>query len=400
MKSFSSQPNRAVRHLTALVLILLTIEFLDELVFGLEQAAWPLIRDELRLTYTQIGLLFTMPSLLGAITEPFIGVLGDTGWRRSISLTGGVGFAVACALTSQAFSFEILLVSFSMFFLSSGAFVSLSQATLMDTDPERHEALMVRWTAAGSLGVVLGPLVLAGLAWLGWSWRAGFMLFAALAVALTVLAARFPFPKVSSTENVSLASGLRAALQAFRRPVVLRWLILLEFADFMLDILLSFLALYVVDVAGGTVEQGALAVAVWTGVGLLGDILLIPLLEKVRGLSYLRVSAVMVFGLFTAFLLVPSFPFKLGLLALMGLFNAGWYAILKGQLYSALPGQSGTVMAVDALFGLGASFVPVLLGWVADEFSLTATMWLLLLGPVVLWVGIPRQSPMDADERG
>lgn len=390
MTSFSLQPNRVTRRLTALVLILLTIEFLDELVFGLEQAAWPLIRDELQLTYTQIGLLFAVPSLLGAMTEPFVGVLGDTRWRRSISLGGGVGFAVACTLTSQAFSFEILLVSFSMFFLSSGAFVSLSQATLMDTDPTRHEALMARWTVAGSLGVVLGPLVLAGLAWLGLSWRTGFMLFAVLALALTVLAARFPFPKISQAEHISLVGGLRTAFQALRRPLVFRWLILLEFSNFMLDVLLSFLALYMVDVAGGTVEQGALAVAVWTGVGLLGDFLLIPLLEKVRGLSYLRVSAVVVFCLFTAFLLVPSYPIKLVLLGLLGLFNAGWYAILQGNLYSALPGQSGTVMAVNALFGLVASFIPALLGWVADEFSLTATMWLLLLGPVALWVGIPK----------
>lgn len=392
MTFLSPQSNRTIRRLTSFVLILLVIEFLDELVFGLEQAAWPIIRDELQLTYTQIGLLFSVPSLIGALAEPFIGVLGDTRWRRVLILGGGLGFALACALTGLAFNFEILLVGFALFFPSSGAFVSLSQATLMDTDPQRHEALMARWTVAGSLGVVVGPLLLSGAAWLGLGWRAGFLLFATLAVALTLLAARFPFPAASSAEHTNLAEGLRAAVQAVQRPTVLRWLILLEFADFMLDILLSFLALYVVDVAGGTVEQGALAVAVWTGVGLLGDFLLIPLLERVRGLSYLRVSAVVVFGLFTAFLLVPSFPFKLVMLALMGLFNAGWYAILQGQLYSALPGQSGTVMAVDALFGLGTSFIPALLGWVADEFSLTVAMWLLLLGPIALWVGLPRRA--------
>jgi len=392
MTSFSSQSNRAVRRLTSFVLILLAIEFLDELVFGLEQAAWPLIRDELQLTYTQIGLLFSVPSLIGALAEPFIGVLGDTRWRRVLILGGGLGFALACALTGFAFRFEILLLGFALFFPSSGAFVSLSQAALMDTDPQRHEAWMARWTVAGSLGVVAGPLVLAGLAGLGLGWRVGFLAFAVLAVVLTIFAARFPFPTASTSEHISLRGGLRAALQAVVRPTVLRWLILLEFADLMLDILLSFLALYVVDVAGGTVEQGGLAVTVWTGVGLLGDFLLIPLLERVRGLSYLRVSAVVVFCLFLAFLLAPSFPFKLVMLALMGLFNAGWYAIIQGQLYSALPGQSGTVMAVEALFGLAVSFIPALLGWVADEFSLTVTMWLLLLGPVALWVGLPRRT--------
>lgn len=37
---------------------------------------------------------------------------------------------------------------------------------------------------------------------------------------------------------------------ALRQKEVLRWLVLLEFSDLMLDVLLGFLALYFVDVAG------------------------------------------------------------------------------------------------------------------------------------------------------
>ena len=35
----------------------LLIEFLDELVFGVGEAAWPLIRDDLGLNYVQIRAL-------------------------------------------------------------------------------------------------------------------------------------------------------------------------------------------------------------------------------------------------------------------------------------------------------------------------------------------------------
>jgi hypothetical protein len=107
-----------------------------------------------------------------------------------------------------------------------------------------------------------------------------------------------------------------------------------------------------VDAVGVTPAQAGAAVAVWTGVGLLGDLLLIPLLERVRGLNYLRLSALMELVLFPAFLLVPTFWVKLVLLGFLGLFNAGWYSILKAQLYSAMPGQSGTVMTVSNVFGL------------------------------------------------
>ena len=83
-------------------------------------------------------------------------------------------------------------------------------------------------------------------------------------------------------------------------------MVLLEFSDLMLDVLYGFLALYFVDVVGFTASKAALAVAVWTGFSLLGDFLLIPLLEKVRGLNYLRFSVVAELILFPAFLLFQT----------------------------------------------------------------------------------------------
>jgi MFS transporter, FSR family, fosmidomycin resistance protein len=138
------------------------------------------------------------------------------------------------------------------------------------------------------------------------------------------------------------------------------------------------------------------SVAVWSGVGLLGDALLIPLLERVRGLTYLRYSALVMLFLFPVFLIVPWYGAKLVVLGLMGLGNAGWYAILKGQLYSTLPGQSGTVMAIDSAFSLVAGATPALLGFVAQRAGLPLTMWLLLLGPVALIIGIPRAAKARA----
>ena len=97
---------------------------------------------------------------------------------------------------------------------------------------------------------------------------------------------------------------------------MLRWLSLLECSDLMLDILLGYLALYFVDVVGVTAPQAGLAVAVWMGVGLLGSLVLIPLLERMPGLRYLRISAALALVLFPAFLLVPGFGPKMARLGL------------------------------------------------------------------------------------
>ncbi|MGD0879375.1 MAG: MFS transporter [Anaerolineales bacterium] len=274
--------------------------------------------------------------------------------------------------------------------------MSLSQASLMDSDPERHEQNMARWTFAGSLGVVLGPLLLAGLAFAGFSWRGVFIALAGLSLPVLVFIwKRLPKTPAGVGPLPSLTevwAGVRGTLAALRGGEALRWLVLLQFSDLMLDVLLGFLALYFVDVARLTAAQAALGIAVWSGLGLLGNFQLIPLLEKVGGLETLRVSVLVELLLFPAFLLVASPLVKFVLLGLLGLFNSGWYAILKGRLYSSMPGRSGAVMTLDSLFSLLGIILPFGIGLAARFFGLGAAMWLLLLGPIALLVGLPRNA--------
>jgi FSR family fosmidomycin resistance protein-like MFS transporter len=76
----------------------------------------------------------------------------------------------------------------------------------------------------------------------------------------------------------------------------------------------------------------------------------------------------------------------------MGFFNSGWYAILKANLYATLPGQSGTVMVLDNLSGFFGKFLPLGIGLAAQVFGLQWAMWLLLAGPIVLSIGLPRET--------
>lgn len=414
--------------------LLLLIEFLDEFVFGVREAAWPLIRTDLNLTYAQIGVLLGVPGIVSSLVEPVIGVLGDTWRRRVLILGGGVVFALALLMAGASRSYALLLLAFILLYPASGAFVSLAQATLMDLAPDRREWNMARWTFAGSLGVVLGPLALSAAAVLAWGWRPLLMGSALLALAVVLVALRLrsgtaprmaiatasdstasdpvstcdsvPDPETGGsaptldlppeTESAGLGAlwvGLKGAVGALRRPDVRRWLALLQFSDLMLDILLGYLALYLVDVAGANPRQASTAVAVWTGLGLLGDFLIIRLLTRVEGLRYLRLSAAFELGFYAAFLLVPNWGAKLVMLGLLGLLNAGWYAILQAQLYTALPGQSGTAIAVSNVVGLAGSLVPLTLGLIAQRWGLRPTMWLLALGPIALLLGLPRMQP-------
>lgn len=392
------------RGLRSFALTLLAIEFLDELVDGARQAAWPLIRQDLQLTYTEIGLLLSVPSLVGDLIEPPLYLLGDTRRRRALILGGGLSFALSLLLIASGQSFALLLFAFALFYPSSGAFVNLSQAALVDAEPARHEQSMARWAFAGSLGIVAGSLTLGAVVSTGASWRVWFAAAAPLTLILVVSLRRFTLdaPAIAdeTTPHISLGERARGVWRALRGGTAVRWLVLLQFSDLMLDGLHGFLALYFVDVVGASEAQAGLAIAVWTGVGLGGDLLLIPLLERVRGLRYLRWSALVMLCLFPAFLLAPTLTLKLVPLALMGVANAGWYSILKAQLYSAMPQRSGTVLALANVAGLFAGLIPLLLGRFAESYGLGAMMWLLIAGPLALIIGLPVEGKNRGDVIG
>jgi len=317
-----------------------------------------------------VGILISAPLVLNTLVEPILGVLADIGKRRALILSGGVLFAVELALTAASSTFLMLLTVLVIFAAASSAFVGLSQTILMDLQPARREHNMARWTFAGSLGTFLGPLAIAAALGLGAGWRESFLGFSVLAAALVAVAWRLPpgpAAAVSSDDPhpPAFGSGALSALSALRRGEVLRWLVLIELADSMLDVLLGFLALYFVDVVGETAEGAALAVAIWSGVGLVGDFLLIPLLARVPGLVYLRAVVVAELVLFPAFLVAPSMGAKLVLLGLLGFFNSGWYAILVAQLYAALPGRGRTVVAVSSVSDAVGGVIPLVIGAVA-----------------------------------
>ena len=376
--------------------IYLLIEFVDELVFGVGEVALPLIRTDVHLTYTQIGLLLSLPGIIAAFIEPFIGILGDVWKRRLLILVGGILFTASLAFTAISQTFSLLLFSFILFFPASGAFVALSQANLMDSDNTRHEQNMARWTFAGSLGVLAGPLLLGLFVYFGLGWRGTYAALASFSTVCLLAALRYiPLDKLSTLSFPSLRvvfDGFRAAFISLKRVDVWRWLLLLEFADLMGDVLFSYLALYFVDVGHATETQAGIAITVWLALGLITDFLFIPYVDRQKdSVQLLRTTAMMELFAYAIFLLMPGFIPKLIVVTAVNLFNTGWYSILQGRLYSSLPGQSASIMAIGSVTAPLAKLFPFLIGFLADQFGLQTAMWILLLGPLALLIGLPRQ---------
>ena len=399
----------------------MAIEFVDELADGTKGAALPLIRADLGLSYAQIGLLISVPVLVGSLIELPLGLVAGQGRaRHRLVIAGGVVVAGSLAAVAAAHSVAVLMVAFIAFFPASGAFVSLTQAALMDAAPSRHQQRMAAWNLAGSIGAVGGPLLLAGVLAVGGGWRTAYLLLAAAAGgALTVAffaspsrqdlaAARAPGdPRAdaeadtdadtdahadtdtdSEKENAQRPT-VREALSALRQAGVARWVVLLEISDLLLDVLTGYLGIYLVDVVGVSPAEAAVGVAVRLGASLAGDALFVVVSRRVSGPVALRVSATAAIVLYPAFLVVPWLPAKLAILAVLSLTTACWYPVIQAGLYTALPGRSGIAVFLSSAAALVGAVGPIAVGFIAQQAGLTWALAALAAAPAAVIAILP-----------
>ncbi len=425
MAKLRTRKARPTRAGLGMLVAALAVVLVDELVDGTKSAALPLIRQGLHLTYGQLGLLASVPIVLGSLLELPLGVLAGHGRRRRLAvLGGGLAFILALVAVAAACSFTALLIAFILFFPASGAFVSLTQSGLMDADPGRREQHMARWELAGSVGSVTGPVLLVAVLAIGGSWRLAYLVLALIAVMAWLGVARdgpgaTPSPgarnpakqdpakqdpaKQDPAEQAQTRSGgaatARRATGALREAGVVRWLVLIQACDLLLDVLTGFLGLYLVDIVHATNAQAALGVAIRLAAGLAGDAAGIRVLERVPGLTVLRVSVVAAALLYPGFLLVPGLWPKLVLLGCLSVVTAPWYPVLQAQLYGSLPGRSGVVVSLSSAAALVGGAAPVAVGFLAQRFGLSWALTSLAVAPLCLFGGL-WWRPGDAQPEG
>jgi MFS transporter, FSR family, fosmidomycin resistance protein len=396
--------NSIIRGPASLAWLFLLIEFFDELNYGLGNAALPAIRSDLGLSYVQVGLLLGLPGIINTFIEPVLMLMGDTLLRKKIMLSGGLAISLSLAAIASTHSFALMLLAMIIGYPASGAFVSLSQATLMDLNPGREPHMMARWTAIGSLGNLIGPLILAAGFALGFGWRWAFYSLALMCLVLFGLTWHRQIPTQSGTIDLSHpANSFRGLLhglwEALRDPHLMRWMILLQLSDLLLDVLTGYLPLYFTDEMGLSLTQVSLLVSLLMLASLISNLLLIPILERFPGRRLVRLTAGASAILFALWLAVPWLWAKICLIILLKLVGMGWYEVLQGEAFAAAPGRSGTVMAINSFIGVLGGGISFLIGWVAAQAGLPAAMWLLIIGPISLAIFTPRQQTVTTDSQ-
>jgi MFS transporter, FSR family, fosmidomycin resistance protein len=376
-----------------------------------------------------------VPLLVGGALELPLGLLAGSGRRRRLAvLTGGIVFTLSLAAVAGARSFAMLLAAFTVFYPASGAFVSLTQAELMDAQsvdaqsvgagPDRQAKVMARWDLAGSTGAVAGPLLVTAVIAARGNWRLAYLVLAGLAAAAWIgtclrddhpdrvtagpapagPAPAGPAPSGPAPAGPAPAgpeaARVRGVLAALRHWPTVRWLVLLQVADLLVDVLTGFAALYLVDVARLSPAVAALAIAVRLGSALAGDALLVFVLDRMADLTVLRASAVAAGLLYPGFLLAPGAAAKLALLAVLSAATAPWYPLLQARLYGSLPGRSPVAVTLNSAAGLVGGLGPLSVGLIAGRFGLSWALAGLAVVPVAVLAGTAGAGTAGAGTAG
>jgi MFS transporter, FSR family, fosmidomycin resistance protein len=309
-------------------------------------------------------------------------------------LAGGIVFTLSLLAVAGARSFLVLLAAVTVFFPASGAFVSLTQAELMDAWPDRQAQVMARWDLAGATGAVAGPLLLIAVLAAGGGWRVTYLVLAAVAAVAWLGTCLRPPACAASVDAVGSDAGdvafrdrARMVLAALRDWSTVRWVLLIEVADLLVDVLTGFLAVYLVDVARLPPAVAALAIALRLGAGLAGDAALVFVLERVADVTLLRVTAAAAAVLYPGFLLAPGPVTKLVILAVLSAATAPWYPLLQARLYGSLPGRSSVAVTLSSAAGLAGGLGPLAVGLLAGAFGLSWALAVLVVVPAAVLAG-------------
>nr|BCX01078.1 MAG: tetracycline resistance MFS efflux pump [Bacteroidota bacterium] len=218
----------------SLAVLFLTV-LVDLIGFGIVLPLLPFYARRYGATELEVGLLYSIYSLMQFLFVPLWGRLSDRIGRRPVILISVAGSVFSYTLFALARSVELLFLA-RMFAGVAGANLAVAQAYIADvTPPEARSRNMALIGAAFGLGFVLGPAI--GGTFIPLGYAVPPLVAAGLAVLNWIMAFRFlpePPHRSLSTERRTRILNVQAFIVFARRPLLGRLLVgafLLPFAQ-------------------------------------------------------------------------------------------------------------------------------------------------------------------------
>ncbi|MGW3957725.1 MFS transporter [Streptomyces sp. NPDC004752] len=380
-------------HRTAIVTMIImvsawSIDYIDRFGIGM---ALPSIGAEFGLSKTQQGLLVSTFGVVYMLCQIPAGYVADRFGSRKVMLGSLVLWSVFTALTGLAGTFAMLIAVRALFGLSQGFFPPASFKAIAErTTPDRRGiAGGAAFTASGLAGGI-APLIMAPLL-VAVGWRHTFLWLAAGGVLLGVLLWSLlpkPLPDRLSAPVDDTAAPAASRRDAFRSPQLWMFAAMFCASNTVSYGLLTWVPSYLLETRHVSMAQTGLLSAIPMLVSMVTTLLGGWLYDRFfadRARVFLvpitAASAVMLALMSTASTTTEFTVYETLALGLSGLGCMCLFGLPLRVLPPALTGSGYAVLSVGGQLAGVAS--PLLMGWLADQFSYTAAFGLLVVATMI-----------------
>ena len=348
-------------------------------------AVQDLVKDEFKVSDTQIGLLTTTFFWFYMCAAPFIGYLGDRYSRRHIVAVGIMIWSGFTFLTAITHTFNELMVRHILVGIGEASYASIAPTLVADLFPlERRGRMLAIFSAGLPFGTAVGYLVGGIMGQHFHDWRPPFLVAGIPGFILAVIFWFLPEPPRGRTDVID-ASAVRATIPGLvGNPAFMSATLGLAMYTFAMGGLQAWIPTFLTRVrtmslGDATTIFGAITcfngiVATLIG-GWIGD----RLLKRYAGAYYT----------FSGVAMLVSVPLMIMAIYLTGkvmfpaMFVAEFFLLINtGPVNAALvnsvgPSIRATAMAVNIflIHLLGDAFSPVLIGKISDMSSLQKGFW-------------------------
>jgi MFS family permease len=365
-----------------LVAAVLAMRLFDEWMSFLPAGAFEAFRSDLDLSYRDAATILTLTAVGGIAGSGFT-VLADTHSRRAIATIGGYGYAASIATFGLGRSPWVLAIGAVGVGVFSTALVDAIEVAVVDVAGDHLESLLARINVGATVGDIIGPMVLAGIALAGGSWRVAFMVSAIIMAMFATLVAFAPIPPPQRDHDDG-HTPFSATLARFRDPRVW-WAGMLGAGLVALDE--SYLGFIIAGferdrgtsrgvavVLGSSSVLGTAASSLWHS---RRTMVHAPLARMRAAAAAMAITALLFAVLPTLWLpTIAAFAFDVAMI--------GFWLPLQAMTLRFVPGRTGSTKAAIGAIEMLGLLIPIGIGAIADHAGLRAGLMAYAVVPATM----------------
>ena len=356
--------------------VLLALSFthlLNDTIQSLIPAIYPMVKDSLQLSFSQVGLITLTFQLSASILQPLVGIYTDKK-PQPYSLAIGMGFTlVGLVCLAFAHHFSIVLVSVALVGIGSAVFHPEASRLAYMASGGRHGMAQSLFQVGGNTGSSLGPLLAAAIIVpFGQYSIAWFSVIALLAIVVMLRISRWYLGNTDRIRPKKQASQ-RETLQLSKRKVgfALFILMMLIFSKyFYMASLTSYYTFYLMDKFNVSVQSSQVYLFIFLFAIAAGTFIGGPVGDRI-GRKY--VIWISILGVAPFSLLMPhvSLFWTVILSVFIGVILSSAFSAILVYAQELVPGKVGMIAGLFFGFAFGMAGVgSALLGELADRTSI------------------------------